>query len=86
MGEEPAVDQKTRVVVDDQKQLGANRGVDLGERDPWSDEHVCDPAFVRAVGLVATEHLWLGLECFTMKPRRRSWARMVRSATLMPWR
>ena len=55
------------MVVDDQKQLGADRGVDLGERDPWSDEHVCDPAFVRAVGLVATEHLWLGLECFAMK-------------------
>jgi hypothetical protein len=67
VGEEPAVDQKTRVVVDDQKQLGADRGVDLGERDPWSDEHVCDPAFVRTVGLVAAEHRRLGFEGFAMK-------------------
>src|SRR5271167_1360814 len=67
MREEPPVYKQPGVVVDDEEQPGADRGVELGERDPWADEHVGDPALVRAVGLVSAEHLRLGQERFAVK-------------------
>ena len=48
------------MVVDDQEQLGAHRGLDSRVRHPRPDQHVGHPALVRTFCLVAAEGLLFG--------------------------
>ena len=59
---EGAVDEQSRVVVDDQEQLGAHRALDPRMRDEGPDQHVGHPALVGAGCFVAAEGLLLGDE------------------------
>jgi hypothetical protein len=67
VGKEATVDQEPGVVVDDEEQPGAHGGIDLRVRHIWPDQHVGDPALVRAVRLVAAEDLRLCLEGLSVK-------------------
>ena len=68
MREEAAVDDETRVVVDDEEQLRSHRSGHLREGDEGADQHVGDPAVVRALGLVAAEGALLGGKGLSVQP------------------
>ena len=61
-GEEPAVDQQPRVIIDDEEQPGAHRALPAGPGHPGADEHVGDPPLVRPRGLIPAVGLRLGGE------------------------
>ncbi len=67
-GEEPAIDQQPRVIIDDEEQPGPDRALPPEPGHPRPDEHIGDPPLVRPAGLITAVGFRLGGELLAVQP------------------